>query len=184
MNNLASRAYKLLLDAESRTYSKDILRQLFFGGLSSHYVIGCAVYFLLALKTFKLSLAAVFAFIHSVESKTSPLKFCLVFEMTKLICMQALVHSANRYRYEPINWNRLSIPDAVLDYSPTSFGLCQRTYGTGLSSMQQLAEPLFILHCVFLHLLLDKIKSVVEDSYPFLAQLNALNCKLSCCNNW
>lgn len=51
---------------------------------------------------------------------------CLVFKMTKLICMQALVHSANRYRYEPINWNRLSIPDAVLAYSPTSFGLCQR----------------------------------------------------------
>ena len=90
---------------------------------------------------------------------------CLVFKMTKLICMQALVQSANRYRYEPINWNRLSIPDAVLVYSPTSFGLCQRTHGTGLSSMQQLAEPLFILHCVFLHCM-NEIESVVEDSYP------------------
>ena len=110
------------------------------------------------------------------------LVFCLVFKMTKLICMQALVHSANRYRYEPINWNRLSITDTVLAYSPTSFGLCQRTHGTGLSSMQQLAEPLFILHCVFLHCM-NEIESVVKDFYPDQYSRNTLRQPFSCCNN-
>ena len=49
--------------------------------------------------------------------------------------------------------------------------------------MQQLAEPLFILHCVFLYLLLDKIESVVEDFYPDQYSRNTLRQPFSCRNN-
>ena len=56
------------------------------------------------------------------------------------------------------------------------------TAETTIDLMQQLAEPLFILHCVFLHCM-NEIESVVKDFYPDQYSRNTLRQPFSCCNN-